>query len=244
MRPATTFYDVANRITAYAKLLGEFAFACAAGAQLANLPNIIVGQLMDRMILAPAIIRSGSTLLGTILHVVHLGSKKQMRRVDAARIIAPMADVQIINDWSVVQFVAKAVRANIMPTAFRGHRECTVAMLRSASRPQPALIWAAFVYLLPKAFFYWANVLGSMPGGKAHWLTPHHVLGGAALFCNACLLSTTALAITVGNILRGMIGVHQNLQFCLPKPGAIPVAAWLLSLVFTPVIVPQAGGIG
>lgn len=64
-----------------------------------------------------------------------------------------------------------------------------------------------------------------------------------ALLRNGCLLTASALAVAIGDFIRGIMGVHQNLQFCLPKPRAFRDAAGHFLLVATPVIVAQEGGL-
>ena len=79
--------------------------------------------------------------------------------------------------------------------------------LSATAHAQPTRVW-------PVVWSY----LGVMTLEESKGFAFNPSFSRMILFGNVRLLSTPAMAVAVGNILRGMIGVHRNLSFLMPNP--------------------------
>lgn len=134
-----------------------------------------------------------------------------MRWVDAGAIVAGVAHEHTFGDGAIMKFIAKPMRVS------RGAIDMKHAIARrSAVRlPFPTRIRIALVDGIPESNDGW-RVFAMMPRHKWNRLALNPSATVRVAFCDTGFLSASALAKTVGNILRGIIGVHGKLPFlCL-----------------------------
>lgn len=77
----------------------------------------------------------GATLLDTVIHVLSLGTNKQVRRSHAATVITLMADVQAIRNRTVRHFIREAMGQSW----YLSNRQCSIAIGKQGAIPEPAL---------------------------------------------------------------------------------------------------------
>lgn len=128
--------------------------------------------------------------------------------------------------------------------------ELTVAMRTGTCFPVPAIVFAALVNILPKAFFVTTKdraflALSSMASSVTCWLSLNYASAGGTLLGYRGRHSTSALAVTIGraesvfgnprckvlNILgkiwsASIMGGHQKLTFLLSSQGHSRGVAW------------------
>lgn len=128
-----------------------------------------------------------------------------------------MSNNHAIGDGTIMQFVGKAVGVNCLAV----YPKFAIASSHVRAHPLPTLVGAALVYLLPKT----DDRINApvVAGNKAFRLALDPSISGAGLERNWGELSTTTLAITIGNfvggVVRGIMGLHRNLSFLCQVPG-------------------------
>lgn len=155
-----------------------------------------------------------ATLANHIGAIVGGCSQEQMGGVHAARIVfsvwAVMADIHAVWDRAKVKFVAEAMR--LVGLLLEGCHAVSVSIERPL--PYPALGNVASLDLCPERFFAGAETHGvpvmavDEPDGFALDLAASNSVS----FGEWGKLPTTAVAITVGNFVRGMIS-HSEFSF-------------------------------
>lgn len=192
--------------------LGNFIESCHFGLRNAlrpkpaNFSDIGHTQFYRWMRLATVATVAISAFCQHISNIVRGCAKKQMVRIHAGWIIAFMKYPKVIWYWAVVQFPGMAMRSP--RTAINIYLSISTDIGRTL--PFPTLIWAKFIHFLPKAFHDRTEVVVSdaprvVVLDKASGLAFYRVLALVCHFRNWGQLSTTALAITVWDFLRGMI---------------------------------------
>lgn len=117
--------------------------------------------------------------------------------------------------------------------------ESAIALVVYVTKPKPTLIRLASINQRPKVFL--CRVLAkAMPAAKLNRLTLYPAVALVVLWGNICLLTATAVAKTVGNIVRGMIGHSKfSLLELAQATGRFAVVAVATLLVSTGVIIPH-----
>ncbi len=151
-------------------------------------------------------------------HIVGWSANKQMIRIAARRIVALVAYMHTFWDGTMSRFVSCTMTSEAW-TMLGSNLDSTVTFGRFAALPLPTIIGSKNTDLRPKSFGkrLCRLMLKLMTWEKTDRLTfdmpkLRNVLGG-----DSSLLPATAMAVTVGNIVRGIIGVHENLH-SLAKP--------------------------
>lgn len=143
--------------------------------------------------------------------IVFRRTQEQVRRIDARRMIAFMQAIQASRDWAVMQFVRTAMC--LCKTTI--HLDYPVSMLIMGGFPIPAFVRAALIDFAPKSFSHGPD--DAPPIGvahdKAHGFALDMTLAGIGTLRDWCELTATAMAVAIRNMVRGMIGVHENLHF-------------------------------
>lgn len=168
---------------------------CGEGA---NFKHLRFGELGLSSLFAARL----SALLHLVLHVVVICTKKQMVRVDTSAHVATMADEHAVRDGAVMHYPRKAMGAffGAVPTADLNNP----ITMTVATCPQPTAI--GLLDMRPETFGKWKQVrASSMPLDESVWLSFDVALLGVVLKSDVRLLPTTTVAVTVGNVLRGMI---------------------------------------
>lgn len=226
----TSHADAANTILSGKGRHTDIAF----GKALARFNHLLFGELGNGDFGS-----SGVAILGYFVrHIISICAKKQMGWIHAGRIVASMANMHMVRDWAVRQLPRNAVSRNDL--IVKSGLPVTLAIC--VPLPLPTIVKAADLDLHPEMFRgrWGATKASVMPVNKPFRFT-FHVAAPIFVSCgNGCLLSTTAVAITVGNIVRGIMGLHKNLHFLCQAQDAANVAGQLL-LGSTPVSIPQEG---
>lgn len=185
-----------------------------------------------------------ATLFCHIFHVLFVGTKKQMVGIDARRVIASVEHANamiavVFWYWAVMQLEGKTMSEN--PTIWFSKNHHSVTSGKSVSSPRPTFVWAKFINALPEIFFgrepRHKGVV--VPADISHWLAFFPSLAGALMGRKFGLLSATTLTVAIGNIVRGIIGVHRELTFLVSNPGALARRCPVFLSVVTGVIISQ-----
>ena len=202
---------------------------------LANQAHLIFVKFMVWVQFAGSTWRKVSTLCHHIGMVVLQCTKKQMRWIDARRIVTVMADEHTFWNGAMV----KLPRETMDKSTLVGP-EHAISLVVRAAIPQPALFFAATFNLLPEAVksrFPLQSRMVTMDEMNRLPLDPTALR--ASLLGDGCKVAATTMAITVGNIVRGIMGMHKKFTFLVPSLGTIPVVAGAIRVRFTPSIIPQ-----
>lgn len=154
-----------------------------------------------------------TAFLRSILVIIGMGSKKQMRWVYAPWVVAMMTYQHIIRDRSIVQFITKPMRKHLL--AF--NEELTIPLWHSGASPQPTL--AGRIDFLPKSGSGWAtfsDVL--MSNNKASGRTFYVTFSLAGHGDDVCELAAAAFAKMSGFFTWGILGGHHDLLGCGVMP--------------------------
>jgi hypothetical protein len=133
---------------------GKFVLIFSIGATLSNFKNLDSSE--DSRHVRFAFLRllvftfGLSVFLYHILDVIKIRSKKMVSSVTAKSIIALVQNVQAIWNRAVSQFPCNAVSK--FCSSVDG--KLTVSVASRSGFPGPTIIWTAFVYSFPEAFFY------------------------------------------------------------------------------------------
>ena len=191
--------------------------------QLSNLDNLLRRELGGWGAIP--------TLLGHILHVVGLRTQKEMPGVDAKRVIAFVQNHQVVRYGANGQFPTESGR--VTPAGTDSSATCKDgATFAGSTSPSPTVIRAALVYLLPKTVCNWtaAGMPDNVLNGMAFDMTMHGVVIGR----NLGFLAATTVAVTIGNIVRGIMGSHQKFTFWCHAAGRFQSSLRLFAFGFTP----------
>lgn len=214
MSPSVVLKRIFHGDTVNATLFGKGRYGYSAPSKtLPCFSNLLFGEFG-----IVSLCSNGLSSLGYLVrYVVGICAQKQVAGIATRRIIAFVADVQAFRDWAIRQYPCDTVGGSGLLVK----SGVPVALVISATLPFPTIVWAENFYLCPKMF---------RDGGRATETcmvsmneAKRFALYLAALVCVSCrnlrLLSATAMAITVGNIIRGIMGLHKNLHFLCHVPG-------------------------
>ena len=131
---------------------------CASGVR-SNLWYIRIFQLVAEMLFA---FRAATpSFVSHIYTVVSLGSKKQMIRIAASRIVTTMQN-EFIRLYTMMKLVSDPV--GILSFVF--HAKFAVASRAYTPRPRPTFFGSSFVHLFPKSFSQWSAFI--FPRKRSH----------------------------------------------------------------------------
>lgn len=101
-----------------------------------------------------------SALLNHIFHVLFLGAGEKMFRIDARRVVASMANLQVASNRPKSHFKRQAMGQDLFSTSVGSASDSknTIALLVSLPTPFPTI--RAFLNLSPKTLFkiHWASI--------------------------------------------------------------------------------------
>lgn len=156
---------------------------------------------------------SVSAFAQTIMRIVRLCAEKQMRRIHAISHVALVEHLQTIGNGAVMQFPRCAMRSDYTTCDVNP----AIPSLLVWFIPQPAIIGAALVYFFPESFFQGANPC--VTRDESYRMAFNRPIARRCLFGEWRELPATAVAITVRDFLRGIMGMHRNLSFLVPSLG-------------------------
>lgn len=201
VRPTKPLNRAINRLAIHVNQLGNLAVAHALFMELAKMAHQFIRELGTTVGGAGHVRLIATILLHHVLYVVGLRSGKEMDGVYAGRIITAMANLDVVCYRAIVKLVGKAVRAGCRSYAIAHLRETTVALAIFIACPEPTLIARSRSRVPPKLLLecQTACVVVKVKMGLASFVA----LAGCAGKCG--FLAAPAMAISVGNVVRGMI---------------------------------------
>jgi hypothetical protein len=154
-----------------------------------------------------------ATFFYHICRVVNVRAEKMMCGVAARRVIAFVANKLPIRYGAMRQFVGDAMSQEGLTTT--ADMDSPVAVRVRAALPFPTIIGAKPMHLQPESVGNGAKSR-VVPVNVAYWLALYMAAPVFVSYCNRCLLSATAVTVTVwdflGRVVRGMI-LHSNVSF-------------------------------
>lgn len=232
MLPSFALKRISHGSVANAIFSGESRRPCALSVTLSRLNNLFFGEFCMWMV-RPACLAS---LCHFIVHIEYTSAQKMMSRIATGGIVAFVTDDKVVRYRAICQLVGDAVSQKRLATAT--NMDSPIAKFVCATLPLPTIVGAKNTHAQPEAICDGAKTR-VMSVDEAKWFA-FYMVAPIFISCREFgLLSASALAKAVGNIKRGIMGLHKKLTFLVSKPRAIPVAAGLLLLVRTPVIVTQ-----
>lgn len=170
-----------------------------------------------------------------VLRIVEVCSEKQMSRVDAGRIITFMANQHAHRDWAAGELVCKPMREGI----FGPISKFAVTIGASVAKPKPALRLFLAINQCPKVLFGWM-LAKAMPAKEIARFALDPSISLVVRWRDFGFSTATAVAITVGNVVRGMI-VHSKFSLLelAHATGRFAVVAVATLLAATGVIIPH-----
>lgn len=165
MFPGNALYDLDNRSLADSVKLGYIAIANVArriqlpyfyylsACQFSVVLSFTAWSTFDFSAAAVPVALGLASLAQHVLHIFKLGTQEKMPCITAARIIAFVANNLSNWNWSMGQFVRKAMRASISDSL--GHKEPAVPAVIKAGLPFPAFVRLAYFYLRPESLGDW-----------------------------------------------------------------------------------------
>ncbi len=242
--PSLTTDNTSDSTRAYPVGSSQDCQPFAVGKALANLDDLRVRKTGLGVRFTKHLMGNASAFAVHVNNIVSTRAKKQMRGIHAAAIVAMMADAHVVRDGAIVEYITNTVRSMKRYAVKLGFAVAIALDIQSAL-PFPTIVGAAPVYLLPKADSRRAfGDDGRNPNVMTVKKAIRFTFDGAALHArflgDVGLLSTTAMTVTVGNVVRGIMGMHKNLQFLCQAQDVSRVAGQLL-LGATPVSIAQKG---
>jgi hypothetical protein len=153
MTPAIPAYDFADLLLADSELDSEIALAdVTSGISLSNRHYLSFSQSPHAMALTLIVGEDGAALHLPIENVVMVGSQEPMGLVLTWGIIASMQYTQSNRNWPNPMFVSPAMGDHLMGGSIRKVRsipEHAVSFFGASTGPQPAVIWAEHLNLVP-----------------------------------------------------------------------------------------------
>lgn len=162
---------------------------------LSNLDHLWLREFCEAVRLATRL----AVFCHFIRHIVGLGAKKQMIGVHTAAIVALVTNIQVFWGGTAMKYVGDPVSGHLFAAPMRS----AVAFWTNWPLPLPANTWIALVNVFPK--FPGIGLAGIVSGRKTY----RFAFDPSALRLVLCrypgLLSTTTLAIAVGDFVRGFV---------------------------------------
>ena len=238
MTPSSAMHNGLNCKKVHAVLFSHIGLLLALSNAIAYFNHLVSGEWRFRGV----VVRAASAFGIHVCNVVLIRSKPKMRGIDASRSVAVVANAHAVRDGAEVKFPRQAMSHE--PLTVRFHRAVTV--FDHVAAPQPTLVWRSGRYSFPKEnvqglCFSGLYGLEDMAVKKAHRFALDGAALGARLLGYVGLLSTAAMTVTVGNVVRGIMGMHKKFTFLVPSLGTIPVVAGAIRVLFTPSIIAQKG---
>lgn len=156
-----------------------------------------------------------ATLANFVPSIFGMGTKTKVGDIDATGIVARVHDDEAIRNGAALQFP----RDTMGGIAYIVQPQISVARAIFGTLPFPTVIDLSGADVLPKGFFesqFEALVL--MPINKLLGFAFDITDLAICLFGDWGKLSTSTLAVAIGGVVRGMIGVHENLHFSATPP--------------------------
>jgi len=174
-----------------------------------------------------------SALTGLTDHigaVVGRSTKKEMIGAHTAWIVTMVADAQAFGNWAVLQFPCKAMRKYRLIVS--DYTAAPLFVFRSS--PYPAARRGAFINSIPKAGDSLTPAVMSF--NKVAGLPDDMTAPFVGVFSNRGRLTAATFTEFNGRVLRGMIGVHDDLLCRCVKPWGVsaPPGQLLAYLHYTP----------
>jgi len=149
---------------------------------------------------APAIL---AYLVG---YIIGVSAKPEMRRIDTQPVIARMENLHTPRNGAVMQFVTEPMgKLMLFSVAYQ-----SITGSIGTCSPFPTGIRSRFINFLPKANMDGAALI--MAFDKPHRLAFDALSCSVSFLGNICAIAATAATETIGNYLRGMMGLHDDLQ--------------------------------
>lgn len=235
MTPSFATQYVAHRSVINAILPGEGRWANTLGIELARFNNLFFGEFRVRVV-RPAQL---AFLCHFVCHIVCASAQKMMSRIAARGIVAFMASNQAIGNWAMRQFVSDTMRQEGLTAT--ANMDSSIAHAICAALPFPAIIGAKYLHARPESIGDWAET-GIVPMNVTKWFALHMAAPVFVSCRNASLFAATAVAITVGNVVRGIMGLHKNLLILVPSPRTL-ARRWDNFIGCYSSIIPQEGAL-
>lgn len=216
VRPTHTIDDSRYSSVTDAKTPCQFDTSDSLRVKEANLDNMRCRDSIGTVRLSP----SGQAFLSALCHhICHIGSvvtQKETVRITTGGIVTFMQNHIFFGNGAKVDFPREA-----MGTYRRAiHSQHSISLLVPASLPLPALVKHARGYVPPKT--HYRRDVGSMSLDKADRFALDPSIFRSCFIGNAYGLTATAVAIAIGNFLRGFVRgmiLHVNSPFVtLTKP--------------------------
>lgn len=192
-----------------------------AGSRKLGAPSndLLIGVDGRRVILANSAVAGGrlaALLIVAILDIIGVVAKPKMGRIHAKAVscvanrvalIAAMAHEPAFGDGAVMEFVGKARRCYGDSSAISYNVQLPVPLVVGASSPEPTVVRAALVNLVPKAIFVAANNPNSIvvPNDKAGRLSLNKSALRIVLPGWLSPAATTTVAESWFNFVRGFV---------------------------------------
>jgi hypothetical protein len=171
-----------------------------------------------------------------IRYVIVICSQKQVTRIATGRVIALVQHPKSFWYWAMRQLPGDSMgRDNMMVNL-----DLPVALAASVSLPFPTIISAENLHLRPEMLRKGRGTTKTrvMAVNEPKWFALHMTAPVFVSCCNGGLFATSAMAITIRGVVRGIMGLHKKLPFLCQAQDVCRVAGQLL-LVRTPVSIPQ-----
>jgi len=216
MRPHMSRDDFANEAKGYIEMVGDLLLGHACLRHLTDAYHVRLSQF--RVGIGRTYHRI-TALLDHVLNIVLDRTKKQVRGIAAWRIIAMMANDLIGRDGTMREDIGGPMHADVLTLQL----ESSIAARISVALPLPTVIRAVLLYSPPKPLFRGRMLAlgGIVAVDETLWLSFDIAQRGIVIWRNGRKLSTTAMAVTVGNIIRGMMGLHIEPPFDVLSPGTL-----------------------
>lgn len=208
MLPRATTNDVAGIALANAVIFRQFFCALAIRVPLAhfthlNVCHFTVGRLF-------ALWLKAATLGVHIPHIVRMGAEKQMIWVGASRIVAFVANLHAFWSRAKMKHPRNAMDCHC-PFVYA---DLAVSIAIQGANPVPTFIGAVIDDFFPETLFEGDCLSDVMPLQKLNGLPFYVPAFLVILFCNWGKLTTTTVAVTIGNFLRGHVhGILEHSRF-------------------------------
>lgn len=198
MLPGSIANNLANVASGGIKKVGNFALRYSISMQPPNF-NYVIGCKSSLVVVHPLAPRL-ATLAISILHILVLCSKRQMGRIAAGSIIATMKNARAmiaLSIWyrAIGQLISDAVGRKNLPI----YAKTAISLSSICGFPFPALILAAPIYFVPKAFLQWRRVHLPMIFEVFYGFAFDQTVPCGVLGREFCFLPTATMTVAVGN---------------------------------------------
>lgn len=210
MLPGATLLDRVDHTCVAIELARKGGLAATRSKQALDFSNLSFGEFGLRVIVA--------AFVAAFLHAIRIvlvdRAKPKMRGIAARGIVpawAVVADDHADGDRPVMQFPRYAIRAVRAVIEVNG----PIPFSAHTPLPEPTFIRRAAFAIRPKrGLKRFVRMLGiHVAQNIAQRLTLNPTIFSVSLPCNRREFSTTALAVSVGDFICGILGLHRNPPF-------------------------------